>query len=799
VSHQSIDRTRLPIRRPPFQGVVKDTLDGSQPDWEHVAPIRAPEGAPNVLLVLTDDAGFGNPGTFGGPIRTPTLTRLAAGGLEYNRFHTTALCSPTRAALLSGRNHHSVGFGMVGEFAGPFPGYTAMLPKDCQLFPKTLQGNGYSTACFGKWHLTPDNQQGLGGPFDRWPNALGFDYFWGFLGGESGQFDPMLIENNKAIGVPAEEDFYLPDAMAAKTIEWIHGVRAHDASKPWFAYFSTGASHAPHQVEAEWADNYKGAFDQGWDKLREGTFARQKQLGVIPADAELTPRPDAMPAWDSLSETQQRLYARQMEVYAGYSENADWNIGRVIDAIEEMGELDNTLVIYIWGDNGASLEGSLTGTFNEAAMMNGVPLTEEQQLQLVLKWGGLDAWGTDMMAPHYSAAWAWAGNCPFQWGKQVASHLGGTRDPMVVHWPSGIREQGSLRTQFTHVNDIGPTILEAAGLPQPTHIDGVEQEPMHGTSFVYSLADAAAPERHTQQYFEILGNRGMYKDGWWLSAMMPRTPWKIDPETLKQFAPGVWHPENDPVELYYLPDDYSQANNLAEQHPEKVEELQALWWEDARRYNVPPLLGGLTGFFGMRPPPAAQTQFTYYGDVQNVPPGTIPPIYNHSYTVSAELEIPEGGAEGVIVAEADHLGGFALFVDDGKLMHTYSFVGVFEYKQESDVPLPAGRVSVRMEFAADGAEPATGGDVTLFVNDEPAGGGRIEHTVPVRFSGYAGMDIGRDNGMPVDRSYADRSPFAFTGTIKKVVFDVNPHLTEASEHDLEDHANWAHTAHAITA
>ena len=763
MSNSTIDRRRLPIRRPPFQGVVNDTLDGSEPDWEHVAAIGAPDGAPNVLLVLTDDAGFGNPSAFGGPIRTPTLEHLAGGGLSYNRFHTTALCSPTRAALMTGRNHHAVGFGMVGEFAGPFPGYTAMLPKTCQPFARTLQGNGYSTACFGKWHLTPDNQQALGGPFDRWPNALGFDYFWGFLGGESGQFDPMLIENNKAIGVPEEEDFYLPDAMAAKTIEWIHGVRAHDSSKPWFAYFSTGASHAPHQVEAEWADKYKGAFDQGWDKLREETFARQ------------------------------------MEVYAGYSENADWNIGRVVDAIEEMGELDNTIVIYIWGDNGASLEGSLTGTFNEAAMMNGVPLTEEQQLQLVLKWGGLDAWGTDMMAPHYSAAWAWAGNCPFQWGKQVASHLGGTRDPMVVHWPNGIREQGGLRSQFTHVNDIGPTILEAAGLPQPTHIDGVEQEPMHGTSFVYSLADAAAPERHTQQYFEILGNRGMYKDGWWLSTMMPRTPWKIDPETLKQFAPGVWHPENDPVELYYLPDDFTQANNLAAQHPDKVKELQELFWQEARRYNVPPLLGGLTGFFGILPPPPAQSVFTYYGDVQNVAPGTIPPIYNHSYAISAELEIPEGGAEGVIVAEADHLGGFSLFVANGKLKHTYSFVGVREFKQESDTPLPAGKVNVRMEFAADAPKPATGGEVTLFINEDPVGGGRVEHTVPVRFTAYAGMDIGRDNGMPVDRSYADRSPFAFTGTVKKVVFDVNPHLTEAEEQELHEHVHQALAGHAINA
>jgi arylsulfatase len=797
VSNQPIDRTTLPIRRPPFQGVANDTLDGSQPDWEHVAPIRPPEGAPNVLLVLTDDAGFGNPSAFGGPVRTPTLHRLATGGLSYNRFHTTALCSPTRAALMTGRNHHAVGFGMVGEFAGPFPGYTAMLPKDCQPFVRTLQGNGYSTACFGKWHLTPDDQQGVGGPFDRWPNGLGFDYFWGFLGGESGQFDPLIFENNRAVGVPTEEDFYLPDAMAEKTIEWLHGVRAHDASKPWFAYFSTGCSHAPHQVEAEWADKYKGAFDQGWDKLREETFARQQQLGVIPADAQLTPRSDAMPAWDSLSETQQRLYARQMEVYAGYSENADWNIGRVIDAIDEMGELENTLVIYIWGDNGASMEGSLTGTFNECTMLNGVPLTDEQQLQLVLKWGGLEAWGSEMMTPHYSAAWAWAGNCPFQWGKQVASHLGGTRDPMVVHWPRGIQQQGGLRSQFTHVTDIAPTILDAVGVPQPAQIDGIDQEPMHGTSFTYSLDDAGAAERHTQQYFEILGNRGMYKDGWWLSMMMPRIPWKVDPETLKQFAPGVWDPSTDPVELYYLPDDFTQANDLAAQRPDKVKELQDLFWQEAERYHVRPLLGGLTGFFGILPPPPTQSKFTYYGDVQNVAPGTIPRIYNHSYTISAELEIPVGGAEGVIVAEADHLGGFSLFVADGKLKHTYSFVGVQEFRQESETPLPTGAVNVRMAFVADAPTPATGGEVTLYVNDEAVGGGRIEHTVPVRFSGYAGMDIGRDNGLPVDRSYADRSPFAFTGAVKKVVFDVNPHAD--GEQELDEHAHWAHTAHAITA
>ena len=796
---QKIDRTKLPIRRPPFAGKVNRTLDGSEPDWNFVAPIPAPEGAPNILLVLTDDAGFGNPSGFGGPINTPTLDRLAEGGLKYNRLHTTALCSPTRAALMTGRNHHAVGFGMVGEFAGPFPGYSATLPKDCQTFVKTLQGNGYSTGCFGKWHLTPDNMQGPSGPFDRWPNAVGYDYFWGFLGGESGQFDPVIIENNKAIGTPDDEDFYFPDAMADTTIEWLHGVRAHGSEKPWFAYFSTGASHAPHQVRPEWSDKYKGAFDQGWDKLREETFARQKELGVIPADAELTERSEAMPAWDSLDENHKRLYARQMEVYAGYAENADWNVGRVIDAIEEMGELENTLVIYIWGDNGASMEGTLTGTFNEMAMLNGVPLTDEQQLQLVLKWGGLEAWGGDMMGPHYSAAWAWGGNCPFQWGKQVASHLGGTRDPMVVHWPSGFSERGGVRSQFSHVIDVGPTILEATGIPQPTHIDGVEQRPMDGTSFLYSLDDATATERHTQQYFEILGNRAMYKDGWWLSWMLPRIPWKIDPDTLRGFAPGVWDPAGDPVELYYLPDDFTQAKNVADQHPEKVEELKKLFWEEAERYNVLPLLGGLTGFFGMLPPIPAQSQFTYYGDVQNVASGMIPKIYNHSYTISAELDVPEGGAEGVIVAEADHLGGFALFVQDGKLKHTYSFLGVLEFKQESDTPLPSGSITVRMEFAADAPKPATGGEVTLYVNDEAVGNGRIEHTVPARFTDSAGMDIGRDNGLPVDRSYADRSPFAFTGTVKKVVFDVNPHPSDEHEQELHEHAHQALAGHAINA
>ena len=753
MSGETVDRTVLPIRRPPFRGVVNRTLEGSKPDWEHSKNAKPPEGAPNVLLVLIDDAGFGNPSTFGGPIDTPNYTRMAEGGLRYNRFHVTAVCSPTRAALLTSRNQHRVGFGLVSEFSGPFPGYNATIPRDCTPFPRVLQENGYVTAAFGKWHLSPADQTGASGPFNRRPNALGFDHFWGFLCGESGQFDPLLTQNQSTIGVPEGKDgeqYYFPDDMAEKTIGWLHATHAEDSEKPWFVYYSTGCSHAPHHVPKMWSDKYKGRFDQGWDTLREETFARQKMLGVVPADAELSSRDDAFPAWDSLDETSKRLFARQMEVYAGYSENADWNVGRVLDAIEAMGELDNTLVIWIWGDNGASLEGTLTGTFNELTSLNGIPLTAEQQLGLVLKHGGLEAWGGDLMAPHYSAGWAWASNCPFNWGKQVASHLGGTRDPMVVHWPGHIHDTGAVRSHFTHVIDVGPTILEATGIPQPTTVDGIEQEPMHGFTFADSISDPQAPERHTQQYFEAVGNRAMYKDGWWLAQRIPRIPWTFDPETMKKYAPGVWDPNNDPVELYYLPDDFAQARNLADEHPDKVKELRELFWAEAEKYQVLPLLGGLSSFYGFLPPRPTQTTFTYHADVQNVSAGMIPPICNRSYTIRADLVIPQGGAEGVIVAFADHLGGFALFVQDGKVKHTYSFLGVQEYRQEAEEPLPAGDVTVEMVFAADAPKPATGGEVTLLVNGRRVGSGRMEHTVPKRFTGYAGMDIGCDNGLPVD-------------------------------------------------
>jgi arylsulfatase len=784
--------------------VSNRTLDGSAPDWNLIGHPEAPEGAPNVLLVLIDDAGFGNPSTFGGPIQTPNYTRVAEGGLRYNRFHVTALCSPTRASLLTGRNNHAVGFGSIGEFSSGFPGYTALLPHDCAPLPRILRDNGYSTAAFGKWHLTPDGQQGPAGPFDRWPNGWGFDYFYGFLGGDAGQWDPCIAENQKIIGTPEafydeDDPYYLPDAMADRTIEWLHGVRAQDARKPFFVYFSTGCSHAPHHVAASWAAKYKGRFDQGWDRLREEVFARQKELGVIPADAELTARDDAFPAWDDVPDHLKAYYARQMEVYAGYSENADYNVGRVIDAVDELGELGNTLIIWIWGDNGASMEGTITGSFNELTMQNGIPLTDEMQLQLAERYGGIQAWGSPLMDPHYSAAWAWAGNTPFKWGKQVGSHLGGTRNPMVVHWPERIIDPSALRSHFTHVIDVAPTILDIARIPAPTHVDGIEQQPMHGVTFADSLLDAAAPERHTQQYFETIGNRAMYKDGWWLAMRTPRIPWVLTPDALQPYTPGVWQPDADPAELYYLPDDFTQARDVSAEHPDKVAELKDLFWQEAEKYQVLPLLATLSTFFGIVPPMPDVSTVEFRGDVQNVMSGMLPRIYNHSYVISADLVVPATGTEGVIVAEADHMGGFSLFVEDGKLTHTYSMMGVFIYRQQAQERLPAGEVKVRMEFAADAPKPATGGEVTLFVNDKPVANGRMDHTVPIRFSAYAGMDIGRDNGAVVDLGYADRAPFAFTGKIKKVVFDVKPHLGADDEDALHADTQHGHAAHALSA
>jgi arylsulfatase len=792
----SPDRTVLPIPDRDFGGTVGRTLDRAVPDWTIVAPVRAPEGAPNVLIVLIDDAGFGGPTTFGGDIDTPNLSRVQSMGLTYNRFHVTAVCSPTRAALLTGRNNHRVGFGSIAEYPGPFPGYTASVPKSCAALPRILRENGYVTGGFGKWHLTPDNVQGAAGPFDRWPLSWGFDHFWGFLSGAAGQYDPIITQDNSVLGVPEGKDgeqYYFPDDLTDKAVEWLHAVRAQDVQKPWFMYYSTGCSHAPHHVATRWADKYRGRFDQGWDAYRQQTFERQKRLGLVPPGTELTDRPGLFPAWDSLTEAQKKLYVRQMEVFAGYSENADWNVGRLLDALEESGDLDNTLVFYVWGDNGASMEGTLTGSFNEMTFLNGVLLDAEQQLALIDEYGGVEALGGDHTAPHFAAAWAHASNTPFQWGKQTGSHLGGTRDPMVVAWPARIKAHGDLRSQFTHCVDIAPTVLEAAGIPEPTLVDGIAQEAMDGTSFCYTFADPDAEERHTVQYSESFGSRAIYRDGWWACARLDRAPWDFGPEVLERLAPGAYDPEQDVWELYYLPDDFSQAHDLAEEHPEKLEELKQLFWEEAERNRVLPLLGGMFLFYGMLPPLPPVTRRVFAGDVQNVQRGMIPRVYGRSYAIEADLRIPKEGAEGVIVANADFIGGFGLWLDaERRLHHAYSFLGVETYKHVSTRKVPTGEVTVKMLFEADENKPGTGGTVTLWANDRQIGAGRMPRTVPVAFTSYAGMDIGRDNGLVVDLDYEDKAPYPFTGIVKRVVFDLQPGTSE-EESELHGHE----AAHAV--
>jgi arylsulfatase A-like enzyme/uncharacterized membrane protein len=793
------DRTVLPIPDRKFGGVAGRTWDTSVADWSFIPGPQPPEGAPNVLVVLIDDAGFGGPDTFGGGIRTPTLTRVQQMGLTYNRFHVTAVCSPTRAALLTGRNHHRVGMGGIAEFPGPFPGYTGTRPRSCTALPRVLKENGYITGGFGKWHMTPGREMGPAGPFEHWPQAWGFDHWWGFLTGAAGQYDPIITQDNSVLGVPEGKDgklYYFPDDITDKAVEWLHAVRAHDAHKPWFLYYSTGATHAPHHVAKEWADKYKGQFDDGWDAYRERTLERQKKLGIVPPGTELAPRPDPYPAWDTLSDAEKKLYARQMEVFAGFSENADWNVGRLLDELEEMGDLENTLILYIWGDNGASMEGTITGSFNETTFFNGIVLDAEQQLALIEKYGGLEGLGGLHSAPHFAAAWAHANNTPFQWGKQMASHLGGDRDPMVVAWPRRIRPEATVRGQFTHCIDVAPTVLELVGIPEPKAVDGIEQEPMDGTSFAYTLDDASAAERHTVQYFEMYGSRAIYKDGWWACARLDKLPWDFSPATLARFKPGSgYDPDQDEWELYYLPDDFSQAHNIAKDKPEKLAELRDLFWAEMARNRALPLLGGMAVFFGILPPMPTVTRFTFAGDVQNVSTTVLPRIYGRSYSIEADVNVPVGGAEGVLCAFADFIGGFSLWVDEtGHLNHTYQFLGVETYKQTSTEPIPTGDVTLKMLFEADAPKPGTGGNVTLWAGDRQIGEGHMPHTVAMLFTTYAGMDMGRDNGGVVDLAYEDRAPYAFTGTLRNVVFDLKP-MSQSEEQALHEAAHQAGVGH----
>ncbi|MBP5976756.1 arylsulfatase [Brasilonema sp. CT11] len=748
----------LPIPQPSFRGKIGITYPESTPDFP--APITAPEKAPNVLLVLLDDVGFGQASTFGGAVETPNLTRLAEKGLRYNQFHTTALCSPTRAALLTGRNHHSVGTGVVEELATGFPGYTTILPKSAATVAEVLRQNGYNTAAFGKWHNTPDYETSAAGPFDRWPTGLGFEYFYGFLGGDTNQWSPALVENTRRVAPPINNpDYHLTPDIVDHAIAWIHSQQSIAPDKPIFTYLATGATHAPHHAPKAWIDKYKGKFDQGWDKLREQTFARQKQLGVIPANAQLTPRPKELPAWDSLSKDDQRIYAHEMEVFAGFLAHTDYEVGRLIDTIDEIGELDNTIIFYIVGDNGASAEGGLAGSINELKVFNQVPESREQLL------ASLNDLGSPKTFNHYHAAWAWAGATPFQWTKQIASHFGGTRNPLIVTWGNRIKDRGGIRNQFHHVIDITPTILEAAGITVPAEVNGVKQQKLEGTSLVYTFDNSDEPSHRQTQYFEMFGNRAIYDHGWVAAARHPRLPWQ-----------GTINADfqQDPWELYNIEEDFSEANNLAAENPHKLEKLQELFLSQARQYQVLPLDDRVSERFDVsrRPSPASgRTTFTYYPGVAPIPEGSAPSLKNRSFRITADVEIPESGAEGVLLTQGGRFAGWGFFLEDSKPTYVYNFVNAERYIIQSPQKLSPGKSTIRFDFDYDGGEVGAGGIGKLFINEQQVASGRIEKTVPYRLALDETFDVGRDTGTPVAETY--QVPFAFTGNLQKVTLNLN--------------------------
>lgn len=759
-------RTMLPIPDRPRPGLT--TYDAKDPDtrFPPIEPLLPPDGAPNVLIVLLDDIGFGASSTFGGPCRTPTADRLAAGGLRYNRFHTTALCAPTRAALLSGRNHHSVGMGSITETATSAPGNSSMRPNTKAPLAMTLKLNGYSTAQFGKCHEVPVWQASPMGPFDAWPSVGGgFETFYGFIGGENNQWDPALYEGTTPVEPPAtpEQGYHLTEDLADRAVNWVRQQKALMPDKPFFVYFAPGATHAPHHVPKEWADRYAGQFDEGWDVQRERTFARQKELGVIPADADLTSRHAEIPAWHDMPDELKPALARQMEVYAGFLEHVDHHVGRLIDAIEDLGVLDNTIVYYMIGDNGASAEGTLNGAFNEMANFNGMAALETPEFMV----SKMDELGSPSSYNHYAVGWAWAMNAPFQWTKQVASHWGGTRNGTIVHWPHGIAERGGLRTQFTHVIDVAPTILEAAGLPEPTMVNGVQQSPIEGTSMLFTFNHSDAPEGHDLQYFEMFGNRGIYHRGW-SAVTKHRTPWVMTGGALPAFDDDVW-------ELYDGSSDYSQAHNLAAAEPEMLAKLQRLWLIEATKYNVLPIDDRGAERFE---PSMAGRPTLIHGKSQQFFPGmgrlsesSVLSIKNKSFSVTADVVVPDSGADGVIIAQGGRFGGWTVYAKQGKAKFIYNVLGIQEFATEADLPIPVGNHQVRMEFAYDGGGLAKGGDVTLYYDGTAVGTGRVEATQPMIFSADETTDIGYESGTTVTPDYTPATS-RFTGKINWVQIDL---------------------------
>ena len=753
----AVNRSVLPIPPAPFSGRVGLRSNESKPAFPR--SITAPVGAPNVVLVLLDDVGFGASSAFGGAIDTPTLEKLAANGLKYNRFHTTALCSPTRAALITGRNHHSAHTGVVMEMATGYEGYNSVVGKDMASIGEMLKLNGYNTAWFGKNHNVSDWESTAAGPFDRWPTGLGFEKFYGFIGGVANNWRPALFDGTTPIEPHVGKPNYNLDLdLADQAISWIQMQKTVAPDNPFLAYIAPGAIHAPQHATPEWIAKYKGKFDQGWDRLREETFARQKQLGVIPADAKLTPRPEGLPSWDSMSARQKKVMARMMEVAAGQLAQVDYNIGRVLKAIDDMGQTDNTLVIFIIGDNGGSGEGTLQGVFND---MNVVSQSTETLDYLESKMDEMGSWKSSNL---YGVPWAWATNAPFQWTKQVASHFGGTRNGMVISWPKGIKAKGEIRSQFHHVIDVVPTILEAAQLPQPAKVNGTDQAPIEGVSMVYSFDNPTAEDRRKTQYFEIFGNSGIYHDGWFASTTPFRLPWSgvgtdVDVLTTK------W-------ELYNIGKDFSQSDDLAAKMPEKLREMQVRFFAEAAKYNVLPIQTSAAERFGegIRPSLTGDRKsFTYTAGLKRIPEGAAPPIKNRSWSITTEVTL-EGNDSGVIATQGGLLAGWALYFEQGKPVFSYSFTNGERWRIVAQDPLPTGKHNLVMNFTYDGGGMGKGGTVSITANNKVVAQGRVARTVPFRFSTEETLDIGEDTGTPVDLSYD--IPANFKGGLGKVVFDL---------------------------
>jgi len=757
-SDTQMDRSILPIQPPKRDAITE--LDARNVKTPELFEVKAPEGAPNVVIVLIDDIGFGASSTFGGPISTPTLDMLANNGLRFNRFHTTALCSPTRAALLSGRNHHAVNVGSVMEVATGFPGNIGQRPDNAKYVAETLRQNGYSTAAFGKWHETAAWEVSVSGPFFRWPTNSGFDKFYGFIGGETNQWDPVIFDGVTKVEKKENEDYHFTTDMTDEAIKWVKFQHAMTPDKPFMIYYATGAVHAPHHAPKEWIEKYKGQFDDGWDKLREETFARQKELGVIPENTKLAPKPEDIPDWDKLTENEKKLFALQMEAFAGFTGHTDYEVGRLVEAIDEMGVLDNTLFIYIMGDNGSSAEGGLTGTYNELIHLNGIfdAETTESMLARADEWGGPESF------PHMSAAWAVATDVPFTWTKQMAADYGGTRNGMVMHWPNGFSSKGEIRSQWHHVNDVSPTILEAVKLPEPKMINGVEQLPMDGVSMLYVTDNSEAEGRHTTQYFEMFGNRAIYHEGW-LARVIHMVPWVGKPlNTLQE----------DKWELYNTEEDFSLTNNLAETNPDKLEELKVLFEKEAIKNNVYPLddrlyerfnatIAGRPDLMGDR------TSLTLAQGMDGIMENTFLNVKNNSKTITANLELV-GNDRGIILSQGGKFGGWALYMDNGKPAYTYNWFGLDSYTVMSSKAIPKGSAEVKLDFAYEGGEDlGKGGVATIYVNGEKVAEGRIEKTIPAVFSADETADVAKDDATQVATSvFKDAKDSEFTGYVKKV-------------------------------